>query len=429
MEDFLSAEKKYDIIIIGGLGHIGLPLGIVFAQKGLKVCLFDIDQSKANMVMRGIMPFIEHDSEPILKEVLLNGNLKISLDEQDIAKAKNIIITLGTTMDNYHNPKTKDFLEIISGAKKYFDSSQTIILRSTVYPDTCNQVLRLFGGDSNSWNIAYCPERIVQGYAIRELTGLPQIVAGLSEKAIKNASDLFKIISPKIIKTSVKEAELAKLFSNAFRYIQFATANQFYMVANKFGVDYNKIRYAMKEGYERANDLPGAGLTAGPCLLKDTMQLVAFDENKFPLGHAAMVINESIPNVIVDTLKKKHDLSKVRVGILGMAFKAEIDDTRDSLSYKLVKILKFNGAEVYCSDEFAKNKNFVSKEEVIINADIIIIGVPHSNYKELSIPNNIEVVDLWGILNKNDFSKNEEKPSETEDTAIKYPFHRELENN
>lgn len=398
MKDFLYAEKKYDIIIIGGLGHVGLPLGIVFAKKGMKVCLLDLDEDKANLVRKGIMPFIEYDAGPILKEVILNGNLEVSLDEQNITKAKNIIIAIGTPIDNYLNPKTKDFLETISGFKKYFNSNQTIILRSTIYPNTCKQILRLFGGDSDLWNIAYCPERIVQGYAIRELVELPQIVAGLSEKAIKNASELFSIISPKIIKISVEEAELLKLFSNAFRYIQFATANQFYMVANKLGVDYNRIHYAMKEGYKRAYNLPSAGFTAGPCLLKDTMQLVAFDENKFPLGHTAMMINENIPNVIVDTLNKKHDLSKVKVGILGMAFKAEIDDSRDSLSYKLVKLLKSNGAEVYCSDEFIKNPNFVSKEELISNTDIIIIGVPHSAYKGLFIPNNIEVVDLWDVI-------------------------------
>ena len=131
------------------------------------------------------------------------------------------------------------------------------------------------------WKVAYCPERIVQGYAIRELKELPQIVAGLSDAAIKEASELFSKVSPKIIKTTMGEAELVKLFSNAWRYIQFAVANQFYMISHNFEVDYEKVRHAMREGYERAHSLPGAGFAAGPCLLKDTMQLSAFNTNNF----------------------------------------------------------------------------------------------------------------------------------------------------
>jgi len=252
------------------------------------------------------------------------------------------------------------------------------------------------------WSIAYCPERIVQGYAFKELKELPQIVAGLSDEAVESASELFSVLSPKIIKTSIGEAELVKLFSNAWRYVQFAVANQFYMMSHNFGVDYDKVRKAMREGYERALSLPSAGFAAGPCLLKDTMQLVAFNSNNFTLGHAAMMVNEGIPNFIVEDLRKRYDLSKTKVGILGMAFKADIDDVRDSLSYKLGKILRFHGAKVYYSDEYAKNPDFVSKEELINSSDVVIVGVPHSAYNELVIPKNVDVVDLWGVTKKED---------------------------
>jgi len=391
-------EKIYDIVIVGGLGHVGLPLGIAFADKGKKVCLYDVDEKKADMVIKGKMPFIEYGAEPILKEVLDNKNLAVSLDINDVSKAKHVIVAIGTPIDEYMNPKTRQFLEFFDNLKKYMDSSQTIIIRSTVYPHTCQQLLNSLG--DGEWNIAYCPERIVQGYAIKELKELPQIVAGLSDEAVESASELFSVLSPKIIKTSIGEAELVKLFSNAWRYIQFAVANQFYMISDKFGVDYDKVRAAMREGYERAHSLPSAGFAAGPCLLKDTMQLVAFNNNNFLLGHAAMTINEGLPNFIVENLRRRHDLSKIKVGILGMAFKADIDDIRDSLSYKLGKILRFHGAKVCYSDEFAKNPDFVSKEELINSSDVVIIGVPHSAYKGLVIPDNIEVVDLWGVTKK-----------------------------
>ncbi len=386
---------SFDIVIVGGLGHVGLPLGLAFADKGLKVCLYDVDPKKAEVVRNGVMPFIEYGAGPILKDVLKKGKLEISLDIKSVSKARNVIIAIGTPVDEYLNPKTRIFLEFFSKLKEYLHQDQLIVIRSTVYPRTCQQVFNLLGGDG--WNIAYCPERIVQGYAIKELKELPQIVAGLSEKAVDDASQLFSTLSPKIIRTSLGEAELVKLFSNAWRYIQFAVTNQFYMIAHNFGVDYNKVRHAMMEGYGRAATLPTAGFAAGPCLLKDTMQLSSFNTNNFLLGHAAMMINEGLPNFVVEDLRQRYDLSKTSVGILGMAYKNDIDDIRDSLSYKLGKILRFHGAKVYYSDEYARDPTFVSKEELIESSDVVIIGVPHSAYKGLAIPEKTELIDLWGI--------------------------------
>jgi len=397
MED---KHHSFDIVIIGGLGHVGLPLGIAFAGRGLKVCLYDLDQKKADTVRSGKMPFIEYGAEPILKEALKSGKLEISLDAGCISKAEYVIIAIGTPVDEYLNPKTRAFLEFFSKIKTHLHKDQIIIIRSTVYPHTCRQVLNLLGNDGG-WSISYCPERIIQGYAVKELSELPQIVSGLSDKAVEKAAELFSLLSPKIIKTSIGEAELVKLFSNAWRYVQFAVTNQFYMVSHNFGVDYDKVRYAMTEGYGRAATLPTAGFAAGPCLLKDTMQLAAFNGNNFLLGHAAMMINEGLPNFIVEGIRSRRDLTKTKVGILGMAFKADIDDIRDSLSYKLGKILRFHGAKVYYSDEFAKNPDFVSKEELVKESEVIIVGVPHSAYKLLDVPKGKEVVDLWGVIKRN----------------------------
>jgi len=394
-----KSNYEFDAAIVGGLGHVGLPLGIVFADKGLKVCLCDIDSKKAEIVKKGQMPFIEYGAEPILKKVLDSGNLSISLDNDCISKAKYVVIAIGTPVDEYLNPKTRQFLEFFSNIKDKLSPEQTIVIRSTVYPRTCEQILNTLGKE-REWKIAFCPERIVQGHSIKELEELPQIIAGLTDKAVEEASELFNKISPKIIKTTMGEAELVKLFSNAWRYIQFAVANQFYMMASNFGVDYDNVRKAMRNGYERAHSIPGAGFAAGPCLLKDTMQLSAFNSNNFLLGHAAMMVNEGLPNFIVESLRKEHDLSKTKVGILGMAFKANIDDIRDSLSYKLGKILRFHGAKVYYSDEYAKNPDFVSKEELINESDVVIVAVPHSAYKGVEIPKDKELVDLWNVTKK-----------------------------
>lgn len=393
-----AKKQKFDIVVVGGLGHVGLPLGLVFADKGLNVCLYDVDVKKSEMVKNGRMPFIEYGSEAILRKVLKNGRLTICQDVKAVSQTKFVVIAVGTFLDEYLNPKTRIFLEFITGLKKYLNAGQTIIVRSTVYPHTCRQILNILG--KGKWKVAYCPERIVQGYAVQELASLPQIVAGLSSDASKSASELFKIISPKIIETSIGEAELVKLFTNCWRYLQFAVTNQFYMIAENFGVDYNNVRRAMIDGYGRAAALPTAGFAAGPCLLKDTMHLAAFNNNNFVLGHAAMMVNEGLPNFIVEQLKKEYDLAKTKVGILGMAFKADIDDIRDSLSYKLGKILRFCGAKVYYSDEYVKDPTFITKEKLLSLSDIVIVGVPHSAYKLIDVPSKIKLVDLWGVIKK-----------------------------
>ena len=146
------------------------------------------------------------------------------------------------------------------------------------------------------------------------------------------AATLFRTLTDTIVELDPEEAELAKLFTNTWRYIKFAAANQFYVMANDHGLDFDRIRSALAHDYPRAADMPGAGFAAGPCLLKDTMQLAAFTDNSFVLGHAAMLVNEGLPLYLVTHLEKKFDLAELTVGILGMAFKGESDDARSSAS-------------------------------------------------------------------------------------------------
>lgn len=392
-----TGKNRYDIVIVGGLGHVGLPLGLSFAAAGKYVCLYDLDAKKADLLRSGVMPFVEYGAEEILKEVLAQKNLDTSLDINVIAQAEYVIIATATPVDECFNPGVNRFLEQFMEFKKYLKSQQIIIIRSTVYPKTCRQISRYLGNEKEPWHVAYCPERIVQGYSIKELKHLPQIVAGLTKTAEEKASVLFGTLSPKIIRATIEEAELAKLFTNAWRYLQFAVTNEFFMICHQFNVDFNRIRNVMVDSYGRLGNLPPAGFAAGPCLLKDTWQLVVSSNHRFSLGHAAMMVNEGLPNFIVEDLKSRHDLTAKKIGVLGMAFKANVDDIRDSLSYKLVRILKSNGAHVLCSDEFVKDPSFVPKETLLSSCDIVIIGVPHSQYKDMAIPVSVETIDLWGV--------------------------------
>lgn len=393
----LPSGKKFDICIVGGAGHVGFPLGLAFANKSLQVVLYDTNQSTLEIIAQKKLPFAERGAEKIVKKVL-NKSLWLSTDLHAVVKAKYIIIAIGTPVDTHLNPNLKALTELFSNLRPFLHADQCIIIRSTVYPRTCVQIRDYISlKTKKEWHIAYCPERIVQGKALVELKELPQIVAGLTEKAYRDASKLFKRIAPSIVRVTIEEAELAKLFSNAWRYIQFAVANQFYMIANEFNIDFNHVRRAMVKGYGRASSLPTAGFAAGPCLLKDTLQLAAFNTNNFTLGNAALMVNEGLPNYIVEKLREKYDLKKITVGILGMAFKADIDDPRDSLSYKLGKILRFHGAHVLYSDEYIKDPTFVKKENIIAKCHVIVVAVPHKQYRNLSFPERTDVVDLWGI--------------------------------
>ena len=394
----MADQKTHDVVIVGGLGHIGLPLGIVFADKGLKTIAYDINEENAEIVKSGQLPFIEYGMEDLLPKVLKSGKLEVSLDIEDVRKAKYVIITIGTPVDEYLNPKLKNFMQFFDNLKNYLDPSQTIIVRSSVFPHTCDMMMRSLGGDTNKWKLSYCPERIVQGYALKELPELPQIVSGVSQEAIDSASELFLHVSPEVVETSIEEAEVIKLMANSWRYIQFAAANQFYMICEQNGLDYDKIRQAMRQGYPRAQTVAGAGFAAGPCLLKDTMQLSSFSGNNFSLGTASMNINEGLPNFLVQRLRRERQLEDTTVGILGMAFKANIDDPRDALSYKLWKVLHFYGTTVLPSDVYIQDDRFFTPEEVIAKSDVVIVGVPHKEYKALTFPEDTELIDLWNFI-------------------------------
>ena len=228
-------EKKniFDICIIGGLGHVGLPFGIYLAEKKLKVCCYDNNKELLKKVKKGEMPYIEHNSDKLLNKNIKNKNLSFSSDPNSISVSSTVIIAIGTPVDEYLNPKISDFLENIKALKPFFRESQLVIVRSSVFPKTCQKILKILAENINL-DLAYCPERIVQGSAFSELEKLPQIVAGFSDNAKKRAGKLFSLVTRKIIYTSIGEAELMKLFSNSWRYIQFAVANQFYMIANDY---------------------------------------------------------------------------------------------------------------------------------------------------------------------------------------------------
>jgi len=387
---------SYDVAIVGGCGHVGLPLGLAFASRGLQVALYDINEQAVAAVNGANMPFDEPGAPEVLAEVIANGRLVASADPTVIGAAEHVVIVIGTPIDEHLNPDLNAVPGAVADLAPHLRDGQLLVLRSTVYPGVTALVEKRVQRLGLDVDVAFCPERIAEGKAMVELFELPQIVASRSERAFVRASKLFGNLADEIVELQPEEAELAKLFTNTWRYIKFAASNQLFMMANDFGLDYERIRSALSHNYPRAQDLPRAGFAAGPCLFKDTMQLAAFNNNNFHLGQASVSINEGLPLYVVDRIEQEFDLSEMTVGILGMSFKAESDDIRSSLSYKLKRILKFKSDAVLTHDpHVTSDPDLAPIEQVLAESELLVIGTPHAMYRDLEV--TVPVIDIWNI--------------------------------
>jgi len=382
-----------DLVVVGGCGHVGLPLALSFADAGLSVGIYDINAEAVKQVSAGMMPFSEPGAEEVLSRTI-GASLIASTDPEIIGTADVVIVTIGTPVDEHLNPKPMSVIEAVQSLGGNFVDGQLVVMRSTLYPGTVALIESALEQSGLKVDVSFCPERIAEGHAMEELRQLPQIVSARSEDVFRRAERLFSTLTEQTVRLSPEEAELAKLFTNTWRYIKFATANQLYMMANDFGLDYERIRQGIKQDYPRAADLPGAGFSAGPCLFKDTMYLAAFNNNQFVLGHAAMLINEGLPLYVVSKLQLRYDLASMTVGILGMAFKEESDDIRSSLSYKLKRILRFKAGRVLCHDPYVNDDDLVDLETILDESDILILAAPHGCYLELKP--DVPLIDIWG---------------------------------
>jgi UDP-N-acetyl-D-mannosaminuronic acid dehydrogenase len=392
-------EKTFDICVVGGCGHVGLPLGMAFADKGQRVALYDINEEVINKVNNGIVPFMEEGAETVLARVIKSKKLLATNDPKVVGQSKAVIMVIGTPVDEHLNPKVGEIIRAVKEIQEYLRDDQLLVMRSTLFPGVTDKVAAYLKKQGKKTLVAFCPERIVEGKALTELYDLPQIVAGCTPEATTRASKLFKVLTKKVIVTKTIEAELAKLFTNTWRYINFAISNQFYMIANSSGLDFYNIYNAMTEDYPRLKSFAKAGLSAGPCLFKDTMQLSAFSGNNFFLGHSAMLVNEGLPDFIVNSMKQKFNLPKSTVAVLGMAFKGDNDDPRESLSYRLKKRLEVEANEVLCHDPYIKDTRFVSLDRIKKEADIVVLATPHSVYAKETWKGK-KIVDMWNFYGK-----------------------------
>jgi UDP-N-acetyl-D-mannosaminuronic acid dehydrogenase len=383
------------VAIIGGAGHVGLPLAISFANAGVKTQIYDVNVDGMEAVMKGKFPFKEIHGKRQLEVALRSGNLLTTSNPEKLAEPGVIITIIGTPVDNHLNPDPDAIRKSLQHLTPFLRSGQLLVLRSTIFPGVTASVERLLLESNLQIDVVTAPERIIEGFAFEELPIIPQIIGARSKEVFLRAKNFFQVIVNECLESTPEQAELAKLFSNSWRYMRFAAANELYGIALQAGQNFETIRRLMMHNYPRSLDFPKPGFAAGPCLPKDSLQLIAFSRQSSPMISVAYSINENLPNIIVNKISKEVDLQDLTVGILGMAFKPESDDPRSSLSYKLKKLLLFQSKKVICSDPFVQDDNLKTIEEVLLESDIVVVAVDHEAYRGIQFKQ--QVFKVWNL--------------------------------
>jgi len=396
--DAPTTVENAHVTVVGGAGHVGIPLVLALSEARMRVNVNDLNQASLDTLKNGRLPFIEHGAEAALARALEGNRLVFTNGPELISRGGPVIITIGTPIDEFLNPVRRVVQECVDALLPQLADGQLLVLRSTVFPGTTDWLASYLEAKQRKLQVAFCPERVVQGYGLEELRVMPQIVSGVTPEAEHAAVALFERIAPEVVVLSPQEAEFAKLFANAYRYIEFAATNEFYLIAKSAGIDYQRVLAGMKHNYPRLKTMPRPGFAAGPCLVKDTMQLSAFASNRFGLGHAALLVNEGLVLHVVDDIKRRHKLADIKVGLLGMAFKAEIDDIRASLSYKFKKVLSGQARAVLTTDPFVTDDpDLLPLDRVIAESDLMILCTPHGIYRDTDFKGK-PLFDVWGHL-------------------------------
>lgn len=400
-------DGKITVSVVG-IGRVGLPLALFLSQKGFRVYGLDVDQEKINVISKKTMPFMEEGAQELL-ERYVNKSFIASSDFSNIAKSKIIILTLGTPVDENMNPSFVQIDRALAVARPYLKKGQLLILRSTVSPGTTEYVKSYLEEEGfkvgDNFYLAFCPERIAEGRSLTELAELPQIIGGVEKNSSQKAAEFFKEMGIEVNVSDSISAELAKLFTNMYRYINFAIANEFMILAGNNHRDIYQIVDLVNKNYKRGG-LAMPGLTGGPCLFKDGFFLVG-DVPFADLITTSWKINESIPLFLIKKVRERAKIQGKKAVILGLAFKAEIDDIRESLAFKVKKALERERAKVFLHDPYVPGYQN-DLDETLKGADLIFLATNHNFYKKMDIAKvrklvskNCVVCDVWNIFKTN----------------------------
>jgi len=403
---------EYDVCIVG-TGRVGLPLGLSLTEVGVNVVGVDLDDNLRAEVNNGRMPF----HEPGYDELVASKKLVLHpTPEEVVPKSATVIITVGTPLHNHIETDLSQIQRVLEGLKDHFRKDQTIILRSTVAPGTTTYVRKWIERNTDftvgdDIKLCFCPERIAEGVAYTELRSLPQICGAEDDESRESAAELFGKLAPEIMRTNFITAELVKLFNNISRYINFAVANQFALIADNFGANIYETRHLANHDYPRCN-LAMPGFTAGTCLRKDFGMINEWSPYPDMLV-SAWKMNEFTPAMLVDQLMQRTKIHDCKVAVLGFTFKKDTDDIRDSLVPKLCRYIhrqlpmELRVTEHHLPDPIQEpSANEPIKNWAINDAldgiDCVFVATNHTGYgdvlKELGKTNpDVWVADIWNV--------------------------------
>jgi UDP-N-acetyl-D-mannosaminuronic acid dehydrogenase len=371
-----------DVSVIG-LGRVGLPLALSFADRGLSVIGIDNDPTRLGSVREGTMPFNETGAQELLDRVAASGRLSLSERVVDAAAARHIVITLGTPSFSHIEIDMRDIRSALDDLLGALEPGHALTLRSTVAPGTTDFVAGYLAKHrgfqiGEDVYVAHAPERIAAGRFLEEIDSLPCIVGGVGRSSGEAVAELFGVFKAPIVQTTPVQAELAKIWANILRYTHFALPNLLMMDCERHGANVFEVIELVNRDYPRGG-LAQPGLTAGTCLRKD----FAFSEersNAPGMLLAVSRVNESVPLFLVEGIARRlGSLSGRKVAVLGLAFKAGTDDERDSLAHKLIRLLERELADVVAHDPHVSTPT-VSLEEAVASADVVVVAANHSEF-------------------------------------------------
>lgn len=405
----------YHLICVGA-GHVGLPLALRFWQCGQDVTLLEIDARKVETLRAGTMPFVEAGCAELLSEAVGSDSFR-TLTYADaelpdrVRHADYIVMMLGTPLGTDYTFRFDQYFHVLEHLVPWLRREVTLIVRSTVAPHFTRNVISARVASYRDWIpgvdffASFCPERLLQGRALSDIDALPEIIGADDAGAAERAEWLFRTLNPekRFEHVSTVEAELAKLCLNTFRYTMFGLANEFALIAEQNGADIYAILQAANSGYPRGG-IPRPGPSRGPCLGKDTATL-AFSATSGLIPHAAIKTNENLVVHVAQELRAAlGSLVHRRITILGRAFKADTDDTRDNLTDPLVNLLDREGAQTSVFDPYVYEQD---DPTVLFGSDAVVVMTPHrvfSTWTEDQLVHrcqrdreSIFVYDLWNV--------------------------------
>jgi UDP-N-acetyl-D-mannosaminuronic acid dehydrogenase len=402
----VSNERFISVI---GLGRVGLPLALCFADRGLRVLGIDHDAALLESIRAGRMPFAEAGTQELLERVRASGRLELTGRAADAARAQDIVITIGTPSFSHVESDLRQVQAAVDDLLPLLRPGHALILRSTIAPGTTEFVagylekrrdLRV-GEDIF---VAHAPERIAAGRFLEEITTLPCIVGGVGDASTQRAAEVFRVFGAPIVKTTPVQAELAKIWTNILRYATFALPNLLMMDCESYGANVFEVIDLINRDYPRGG-IAMPGMTAGTCLRKD----FAFSEersNSPGMLLAVSRVNEAVPLFLVEGVKRRiGSLASRKVAVLGLTFKRDTDDERDSLSPKLIRLLERELADVAVCDPHAPTPT-QPLGDAVHDADVVIVATNHSEFERSEtfreivarVSDDCLLVDPWNAL-------------------------------